>query len=44
MDIPVLEDSRCRLIFDGLLREREIYLKALLTHKENDRKEWTKWR
>ena len=32
-----------RLIATVFFAAREIYLKALLTHKEYDREEWKKW-
>jgi mRNA interferase HigB len=38
-----LGHSRYRLITTVFFATREIYVKALLTHKEYDRKEWTKW-
>lgn len=38
-----LGNNRYRLISTVFFATREIYLKALLTHKEYDRKEWTKW-
>ena len=36
--------NRYRLIVTVFFPTREIYVKALLTHKEYDRKEWMKWR
>jgi len=38
-----LGHSRYRLIATVFFATREIYVKTLLTHKEYDRKEWTKW-
>ena len=32
-----------RLIAAPVYKRRRIYLKALLTHREYDRKEWMKW-
>jgi mRNA interferase HigB len=38
-----LGHSRYRLITTVFFATSEIYVKALLTHKGYDRKEWTKW-
>jgi mRNA interferase HigB len=38
-----LGHNRYRLITTVFFATREIYVKTLLTHKEYDRKEWTKW-
>ena len=35
--------NRYRLITTVFFATREIYVKALLTHKEYDREEWKKW-
>lgn len=36
--------NRYRLIATVFFASREIYIKALLTHREYDREEWKKWR
>ena len=38
-----LGHNRYRLITTVFFGAREIYIKALLTHKEYDREEWKKW-
>jgi mRNA interferase HigB len=38
-----IRGNRYRLIVTEVFSENKIYLKALLTHKEYDRKEWLKW-
>lgn len=35
--------NRYRLIATVYFAAREIYVKALMTHKEYDREEWKKW-
>jgi mRNA interferase HigB len=35
--------NELRLITTVYFRHRRIYVKALMTHKEYDRKEWMKW-
>jgi len=35
--------NRYRLITTVFFATHELYMKALLTHKAYDRKEWTKW-
>jgi mRNA interferase HigB len=39
-DIP---HNQLRLITATFFRSQRVYVKALLTHKEYDRKEWMKW-
>jgi mRNA interferase HigB len=39
-----LRHNRFRLIATVFFPGREIYVKALMTHKEYDRKEWKRWR
>lgn len=36
-------NDRLRLITVASWRSKRIYVKALLTHKEYDRKEWMRW-
>ena len=38
-----LGHNRYRLITTVFFGARELYVKALLTHKEYDREEWKKW-
>ena len=38
-----IDRNRYRLITTVFFPTREIYVKALLTHKEYDREEWKKW-
>ena len=38
-----LGHNRYRLITTVFFGTRELYVKALLTHKEYDREEWKKW-
>ena len=38
-----LAHNRYRLIATVFFATRELYIKALLTHKEYDREEWKKW-
>jgi mRNA interferase HigB len=38
-----LVPNRYRLIATVFSGAREVYVKALLTHKEYDREEWKKW-
>jgi mRNA interferase HigB len=38
-----ISHNRFRLIATVFFPGREIYVKALLTHKEYDREEWKKW-
>jgi mRNA interferase HigB len=38
-----ISGNRLRLITVASWRSKRIYVKALLTHKEYDRKEWMKW-
>jgi mRNA interferase HigB len=38
-----LGHNRYRLITTVFFAGREIYVKALMTHKEYDREEWKKW-
>jgi mRNA interferase HigB len=38
-----LGHNRYRLITTVFFADREIYVKALLTHKAYDREEWKKW-
>jgi mRNA interferase HigB len=35
--------NQLRLITATFFRSQRVYVKALLTHKEYDRKEWMKW-
>jgi mRNA interferase HigB len=35
--------NRYRLVTTVFFATREIYIKAVLTHKEYERKEWEKW-
>lgn len=35
--------SQLRLITATFFRSQRVFIKALLTHKEYDRKEWMKW-
>ena len=35
--------NQLRLIMIAAWRSKRIYIKALLTHNQYDRKEWTKW-
>lgn len=38
-----IRHNRYRLIVFVVYPKQKLYLKALLTHKEYDRKEWMKW-
>ena len=38
-----IRGNRYRLIVTEVFARQRLYVKALLTHKEYDRKEWTKW-
>ena len=38
-----IRGNRYRLIVAERFAKNKLYLKALLTHKEYDRKEWMKW-
>ena len=38
-----IRHNRYRLITKVSFQRQEIYIKALLTHKEYDREEWKKW-
>ena len=38
-----IRHNRYRLIVTVFYPSRTIYMKALLTHREYDRKEWKKW-
>jgi mRNA interferase HigB len=38
-----IRGNRYRLIVTGVFARQALYVKALLTHKEYDRKEWMKW-
>lgn len=38
-----IRNDRYRLIATVVYRKQKLYVKALLTHKEYDRKEWMKW-
>lgn len=38
-----IDGNRYRLITTVFFAAREIYVKALLTHKEYDREDWKKW-
>jgi mRNA interferase HigB len=38
-----IRQNRYRLITVVVYGKQKLYLKALLTHKEYDRKEWKKW-
>ncbi len=39
-----IRQNRYRLIVDPVFSRRKLYVKALLTHKEQDRGEWrTRW-
>lgn len=38
-----IRGNRYRLIVTHTFPKNKLYVKALLTHKEYDRKEWTKW-
>ena len=38
-----IDGNRYRLITTVFFAARELYVKALLTHKEYDREEWKKW-
>jgi mRNA interferase HigB len=38
-----IRHNRYRLIARADFRKQKLYVKAVLTHKEYDRKEWQKW-
>ena len=38
-----IRHNRYRLIVFAVYPKQKLYVKALLTHKEYDRKEWKKW-
>ncbi len=38
-----IRHNRYRLIVFAVYPKQKLYIKALLTHKEYDRKEWMKW-